>query len=180
MKGGIINLIIPLLAALFISSCAPKVVGIYNTEVVGKQPSSFYINSPDEGNSLSEKEQLFNEQLISIIKVALESKKLNYSSLPDLYVSYMINVHRTQETNETNFSQFDQNQYYNNRYYDPTRFETRTFKEGVLIIDIKNHDNKLVWQGSRNFKLKTKESVQTVLPAICEEVITSFDPLKLR
>ena len=117
MKERIRRINLSLVVALFAASCSPSVVGIYNTGIVKKQPNTFYVYSPDEAKALSEKEKLFNEQLVSIIKEVLESKNLSYSSLPDLYVSYMINVHRTQETNQTNYNQFDQNQYYNSLLY---------------------------------------------------------------
>ena len=54
-------------------------------------------------------------------------------------------------------------------------YSTQSYKTGVFIVDIKNSRGKLVWQGSKTFKLKSKQSVQATLPEICQEVIAAFD-----
>lgn len=163
-----------------LASCAPKVVGIYNAEVLKSTPKSFHVYSIDEVKSLSEEEQEFDQKLISIITKNLISKGLKESSLPELYVSYMISVHSSEEVKDTNPNRYDPYyRYYNYSYIDPLRIDTRTYKQGVLIIDIKNDDNKLVWQGSKSFKLSSRKSSKEELIVICQEIIALFDPAQL-
>jgi hypothetical protein len=110
------------------------------------------------------------------VKKDLESKGLRPSSLPDIYVSFVINIHTSEETTVDNYSRYDYNRrYYNYGYMNPDFYNTNQYKEGVLIIDIKNADNKLIWQGSKTFKVKSRASLRESLPQICQEIIASFD-----
>ena len=51
----------------------------------------------------------------------------------------------------------------------------QNYKEGVLIIDVKNNDGRLIWQGSKTFKTRSKHNISESLPEICREVITAYD-----
>jgi hypothetical protein len=165
-----------LILGLFsLASCASRVVGIYNPGSLNGPPKTFHVYATkDEGKVAAEKQE-FDQQLMTIIAETLESKNLKKSSLPDLYVSFIISVHSTEELNQTAFSPYDYRfRYYN--YYDPMRFNSQTYKQGVLIIDIRNADNKLVWQGSKSFKLNARNSSTEELFTSCREIITEFDP----
>ena len=164
-----------IIIALLISGCAPKVVGIYNDSAFNKNLRTFIVSNPNGENSLSDENKLLDDRLNDIITTSLENKGLKTSSLPDLYVSYMTSVYNTSETtsNSNNYGNpYSRNNYMYQNPYDNT---TTSYKTGVFIIDIKNSQNKLVWQGSKTFKLKSKQSVQAILPEICQEVITAFD-----
>ena len=173
MKAIITNVFI--LGLLFLAACSSRVVGIYNPGSLASKPQSFHVYSSDrDRENLPEKEK-FDQQLIDIISESLTAKGLQKSSLPDLYVSFIINVHSTEELNQTAFSPYDYRfRYYG--YYDPMRFNSQTYKQGVLIIDIRNADNNLVWQGSKTFKLSARHSSTEELLASCREIITEFDP----
>lgn len=178
MRGRKSRILLSVLVG-FLTSCAPKVVGIYNSEVLKSTPTSFHVYSTDEVKALSEEEQEFDQKLTSVIVKNLLSKGLIESSLPDLYISYMISVHSSEETNEANPNRYDRYRYNNYSYNDPMRMDTRSYKQGVLIIDIKNDDNKLVWQGSMSFKLSSKKSSKEELLLTCQEIIGSFEPPQL-
>ena len=154
--------------------CAPQVVGIYNSDQVKIEPKTFYVYGIEDVKSLSDAEKQLNKRLVDIINDDLEMKGLKKSSLADIYVSFMVNVHTSQETRETPINSYNY-RYYNYNYLNPYNSSTQNYKEGVFIIDVKNQDNKLVWQGNKTFKLKSRDSVQEVLPVICAEVINSFD-----
>ena len=173
MKAITISLAIPVL--LFMASCSSQVVGIYNPGSLTRPPQSFHVLVDHKDSNVSAEQQQFDERLIDIITSSLESKGLKQSSLPDLYVSFIISVHSSEEINETAYSPYDYRfRYYN--YYDPTRFNSRTYKEGILIIDIRNLDNQLVWQGSKSFKLSARNSSTDELITSCREIIAEFDP----
>lgn len=161
---------------LWLGACAPKVVGIYNPNQLKAKPKTFYVYGIEELKSLSEQEQKLNTQLVEIISTDLTRKGLKQSALADIYISFIINVHSSQESREQPMNYFD---YRYNNYLFPTNISTQNYKEGVFIIDIRNQDNKLVWQGNKTFKLSSRESVREILPELCEEVINSFDLTRL-
>ena len=166
-----------LLPFLWLVACAPKVVGIYNPNQLKTKPKTFYVYGIEELKSLPEEEQKLNAQLVEIISSDLTRKGLKQSALADIYVSFIINVHSSQESREQPMNYWDYR--YNNNYLFSPNISTRNYKEGVFIIDIKNQDNKLVWQGNKTFKLSSRESVREILPELCTEVINSFDLAKL-
>lgn len=164
-----------IISFLIMTSCSSRVVGIYNPGSLSGKPQSFHVYTTDrKGENTLEKEK-FDRQIINIISENLVAKGLKKSSLPDLYVSFIISVHSSEELNQTAYSPFDYRfNYYG--YYDPMRFNSRTYKQGVLIIDIRNADNKLVWQGSKSFKLSARNSSTEELLISCREIIAEFDP----
>jgi len=153
--------------------CSPKVVSIYNTSAADKNFKTFLVQSANEKGPNNKANELMDKRLHDIISTSLENKGLSPSSLPDLYVTYMISVYNTSETTNNNYG----NRYYRNNYMYPSSYDytTRTYKTGVFIIDIKNARGKLIWQGSKTFKLRSKESVQATLPEISGEVIAAFN-----
>lgn len=168
---------IGVLFLVIISSCSPQVVGIYNPGSLSATPRSFHVYYPEEETSFSPERKAFDKQLGDILTEVLEEKGLSQSSIPDLYVSFIISVHATEDFNQNNISPYDYRYRYSNfGYYDPNRVSSRSYKEGVLIVDVKNGDNKLVWQGSKSFKLNAKRSSTEELLTYCREIIASFDP----
>jgi len=137
--------------------------------VANINPKTFGVFAAEDYASLSEANKKLAGQLKSIISKGLELKGLRGSALPDLYVSYLINVHTSSETQRDNYNPY--NRYNYNSYYN---YSTRNYKEGVLIIDVKNDDQKLVWQGSKTFKVSSKQSISELLPEICREVIAVY------
>ena len=171
-----------LIAALFLlAACSAKVVGIYNPGSLPATPKSFHVYYPEEEDSFSPERQKLDQDLVQILTDKLKSKGLKESSIPDLYVSFIISVHTTEDFNQNTLSPYDmRNRYYRMGYYDPNQFNTQRYKEGVLIVDLKNSDNKLVWQGSKSFKLNARRSSIDELLESCREIITQFDPALVR
>ena len=154
------------------TGCATKVVSIYNDAIANGQPSSFLLYSANDKHSLSEDNQALDNQLQTIISKGLELKGLKSSALPDIYVSYIINIHTSSNTQKDNYSSYYR---YNYDYNYPYNYTTRNYKEGLLIIDIRNDDNKLIWQGSKTFKIRSKQSVNQLLTEICREIIATYN-----
>jgi uncharacterized protein DUF4136 len=154
------------------SGCATKVVSIYNSRAGVKSPRTFLVRTARERTVLSEENQQLDSLLQSIITNNLKHKGLKVSAIPDLYVSYLINTHSATEVSDTyNNAYYGYNYYTYPTYYD---FNARTYKEGVFIIDIKNNNDVLIWQGSKTFKVRSKLSIQDLLPDICREVIDTY------
>lgn len=169
-----------LLFIFLLAGCSSNVVGIYNAGSMPRKPASFHVYFPDEEESLSAERQKLDLDLAKIIISGLKGKGLSESSIPDLYVSFIISIHTTEETNQTNLSPYDYRYRYNNYgMYDPVRFDSQSYKQGVLIIDIKNADNILVWQGSKSFKLSARKSSTEELLTACQEIITAFETAKV-
>lgn len=163
------------MAVILLAGCSPKVASIYNTASIKSKPQSFYINPLDQLQTKAEGEVNLSYQLETIVQENLESKGLKPSSLPDIYVSFVINIYTSEETTVNDYNRYNYNRYNNYGYMDPNFFNTNQYKEGVLIIDIKNADDKLVWQGSKTFKVKSRASVKETLPELCREIIATFD-----
>lgn len=155
---------------LVLSGCATKVVSIYNYDVANKKVNTFIVEPTSEYASLSADNQKVENLLQTVISKSLGLKGLRPSALPDLYVSYIINVHTSSETQQDNYNSY--NRYY---YTYPYNYSTRNYKEGVLIINIKNDNGKLIWQGSKTFKIRSKQSVEVLLPEICREIMTAYN-----
>ena len=164
-----------LLFLWLITGCGTKVVGNYNDSAFNNNQRTFIVQLPRASKSLTGENKLLDNRLQDIITTNLENKGLSTSSLPDLYVSYIISVYNTSETTSNNYNY--NNQYSRSNYMYPSSYDysTQSYKTGVFIIDIKNSRGNLVWQGSKTFRLKSKQSVQATLPEICQEVITAFD-----
>ncbi len=156
-----------LIAVMIITGCATKVVSIYNTDIKRQTPNTYLLQTSENLGSLSVDNKKLDSILQGIIISGLDNKGLKSSSLPDLYVSYLINVYSSSETT----SNYD---LYSYSYYSYYNYTTRNYKEGVLIIDIKNDDGILVWQGSKTFRLRSRLSVHDLLPKICREIIETY------
>lgn len=169
MKGG--NNIY-LLLAIFSIGCSTQVVSIYNTDVSNSALKTFRVRPSNNISSMSSENIYLDSLLSNIISTSLAEKGLKISSIPDLYASYMVSVHSSTSDQPNNFNPYSR---YN--YMDPyfNNYQTRTYKEGVLIIDLKNDRGKLIWQGSKTFKLKTRQSVVELLPELCKEIISSYE-----
>lgn len=155
---------------VMLSGCSTKVVSIYNSTVANNKARTFFIEQTNEYASLSTDNQKTDGLLQTEISKSLGLKGLEMSSVPDLYVSYIINVHTSSKTQQDNYSPYNR---YN--YYYPYNYSTSNYKEGVLIIDIKNDEGKLIWQGSKTFKIRSKRSVEESLPEICREIIAAYN-----
>lgn len=167
---------------MVLGACAQKVVGIYNPGTLKKKPQTFYVYPLEEVNDTTTNAQRqLDSTLVKTIDHALKAKGLTTGSLPDLYISFMINVHTgTDESNNNqNYYPYNSYRYYDYRYTDPFYYQSsKSYKEGIFIIEVRNEDNKLVWQGSKTFRIRAKESLIEVLPPIGQEIIDIYNPAK--
>jgi hypothetical protein len=154
---------------LLFTGCAATVVSIYNSDIGNNQPTTYLLQALEE-DSLSEENKKLNDELIAVINKSFQQKGLKPSALPDLYISYLISVHTSSETQRNNY-----NSNYSNYYNPSSNYSTNNYKEGVLIIDVKNSDSKLVWQGSKTIKVRSRHYVGEYLPEVCREILTYYN-----
>jgi Domain of unknown function (DUF4136) len=159
-----------LIIILLLNSCSTKVVSIYNTRIPNKKVAAFMVQSSGEHASTSTENDKLDKLLQSIIKENLELQGLKMSALPDIIVDYKINIFTSSETQNNNYNRSLYNSYYSPYDY----YATRNYKEGVFIIEVKNSAGKLVWQGSKSFKISSRKSVQELLPEICQQIIAVY------
>ena len=82
--------------SLLLTSCATKVVSIYNYDAAKSKPTTYLLRA-SETDSLSDDKKKLDDELFAVIKEGLAQKGLKPSALPDLYISYIINVHTSSE-----------------------------------------------------------------------------------
>lgn len=151
-------------------SCASKVVSSGDFSIVPDEPKTFLIHPANDYTTLSQENQQLDEKLHQVITTGLIDKGLNTAATPDLYISYLVNVYTTSEVrNEEAYPYCGYNFMYP-YYYSATEYE-----EGVLIIDFKNHDGDLVWQGIKPFSFTNILEVQRKLPELCRKIIKTYN-----
>ena len=152
-----------------ITSCATKVANTDNFSIAPVEPKTFLIQPAYDYSSLTQENQLLDEQLHQIIETGLIKKGLFIASEPDFYVNYLVNVYLSSDVrNDINYP------YCGYDFMYPHYYSTSEYEEGVLIIDLKNHIGELVWQGTKQFKLTSVEEVQETLPGICRKIIKTY------
>jgi len=160
-----------LFLVLSLTGCSAKVVSIYNSDVSNVSYKTFTLQNVRKPNSVSSDNKKLDSLLSKIIIKNLLEKGFKQSSIPDLYASYLINVHSSFETQNNNYNPYSASSYFDPYSYN---YNTRTYKEGVLIIELKNDEGRLVWQGSKTFKLNSKSSIRETLSDICLEIIETY------
>ena len=160
-----------LIILLWIStSCATKVVSTDNFSITPYKPKTFLIHPANDYASLSVENKKLDTQLQEAIATSLEKKGLVVAATPDLYVSYLINVYPSAEVrNEPNYPYCGYNFMY------PYTYSAANYEEGVLIINLTNHQGELVWQGTKPFNLTTILSAQDLLPNLCRKIIKTYN-----
>ena len=151
------------------ASCATKVVSTDNFSVAPVEPKTFLIKPAYNYASLSAENQRLDERLHQIIETGLIKKGLVIAPEPDYYVSYLVNVYLSSEVHNDNnypYCGFD--------FMYPHYYSAAEYAEGVLIIDLKNHADELVWQGIKQFDLTSIQEAQDMLPNICHKIIKTY------
>ena len=164
-----ITSIVILISFLFVG-CATRVASIYNTDVALKKPATYRVYSENEYASTNVENKNLDSLLLNIISERMAFQGLKTSALPDVIVSYKVSVYTSSDTRKNGYGTYDR---YNN--YNAYNYSTSNYKEGILIIDIKNDDGKLIWQGSKTFKIRSRQSVRALLPEDCREIMTYFN-----
>lgn len=161
-------LIIPL---LFLAGCNPKVVSYLNSKSNFRSFETYRIVSPKVDNNKIDREMSF---VFDAIKqnITDEMSRRNYeqsSVSPDLTLRYeLTSGTRTETTRQQSF------------YYPVYNLNTRTIHEAVLLLELYDQRNKLVWQGSYDLDQERKEKrANKVIATAIAKIFTTYPHVAL-
>lgn len=135
------------LLLVILASCSPKTVSYVNTKArFGDYETYRIVTAKAESENLDAS----NNQVLDMIKANIrEQMKLRdyvESNIdPDLVLRYEITSSTRTETRSSS------------TYLYTPRLDIRTIHESILLLELLNRNNKLVWQGSYDLKQEKKE-----------------------
>ncbi len=168
MKGFIY-----IIFAFVFSACSTNVVSFY---VVGESAIQFETFSfYDRDTEKLRPQQKSLDSLIELsISNVLISKGFKEQNNSDVYVSYSITL-GTSSTSNVDNQHYDS---YSNRAYYPYNYNynvtTTNYKEGVLLIEFWSKEEKLLWQGSKSFKVRKSINTRELFISYAKEITASF------
>jgi len=157
---------------LFIGACSPKVVSFYVVDKgkISVDTFSFYARDTKELRPQQ-------KEIDSLIELSITNEllKKGFKELieSDIIVSYQITLGISSTSNVNN--QHFNNYRYNRMYYPDYNVTTTNYKEGVLLIEFWNKDEKLIWQGSKSFKVRKSMDTQKLLIEYAKEIASAFN-----
>ncbi len=135
---------------------------------------SFYAR--DRQNLIAQKATL--DSLIEhVITTQLIKKGYTHTSPSEMYIGYRIMADKTFKNNDNNYyNPYSQNglRYptnYNN--LDNNHYVTER-KEGVLMIELYNNNDKLIWQGTKAYKVGKSTDIRALLISHIELIMADF------
>ncbi|MCF6360235.1 MAG: DUF4136 domain-containing protein [Cyclobacteriaceae bacterium] len=158
--------------AFFLSSCTTKVISFYVVDEsrISFDTFSFYAR---DIKKLRPQQKLLDSLIERSISNELINKGYNKSYESDIYVSYKITMGTSSTTNIDN-QHFNR---YNQMYYPNYNVTTTNYKEGVLLIEFWDKHDKLLWQGSKSFKVRKSVNTRDLLIKYAQQIAFSFKPM---
>ncbi len=158
--------LIQIILFVLLSACSSNIISFYviNENKIELSTFSFYERKT---NNLTPEIKKFDSLVEQSISEALISKGYVKQSYSDVYISYHIT------TGTTSSSNIDNNRY-NNNYSPYQNVNTTHYKEGVLLIEVFSKQDKLLWQGSKAFKVRKSIDTKELLIAYAKEITNSF------
>lgn len=164
------------LLVLFVGCSTGKVVSYVNDDAGITRSSTFGLVRSTPKEELTDMQREMDSLMLKALKSEFENLGYQTSRTPDLFVSYQVVLNNTSESRVNQPSYYDRRNYYPYGYnYNVTTYE---YREGVIIAEAKDANGKLLWQGSRNFKVGKSKKVSTkdLLISTLREVAASFPP----
>lgn len=163
--------LIQFLILSIISSCSSsRVVSFYVIDEDKIEFDTFSFYARNNKNLRPQQQELDSliEQTIYTELVRKGYTKKNYS---DVYLSYKIALGTSSSSN------INQHQNYTSYYYPNYNVNTTHYKEGVLLIEFYSNNDKLIWQGSKSFKVGKSKNTKALLLQYALEITNSFKPV---
>jgi len=169
------RIIIYILAALFISACSPKSLSFYVMDESGIDYTTFSFYARDRQNLIEQKATL-DSIIEHVITTQLIKKGYTHASPSEMYISYKIMSDKTFKNHNNYYNPYPQNglRYptnYNNLY---NNYYVTERKEGVLMIELYNNNDKLIWQGSKAYKVGRSTDIRALLINHIELIMADF------
>lgn len=140
-----------LILMILSSACNPKVVSFVNEKAKFKQFETYrLVSTKSESKNITPE----NTQIFDLIKenIHQQMKRRGYETsnvTPDLTLRYEVTSNTRVDINSNN--------QINPYYYQPFSITTRTIYESILLLELFDTNNKLVWQGSYDLRQEKKE-----------------------
>lgn len=149
------------------SACSTSVKSFYvvDENKIAFDTFSFYARNDD---NLRPKQQELDSLIELSVSEVLIEKGFSKANYPEAYLSYKITLGTSSTTS------IDQYQRYGSNYYPGYNTNTTHYKEGVLLIEIYSKDDKLLWQGSKSFKVGKSKNTQLLLLEMAREITSAF------
>jgi len=158
---------IHLIFFVLLSACSSKIVSFYVVDEHKIKLSSFSFY--ERKTNILSLEQLKIDSLIEQqISQVLLNKGFENQSKSDIYIGYSITLGTTSTSNLEN------NRFYNHNYYSYQNVNTTLYKEGVMLIEIFDEQDKLLWQGSKTFKARKSIATKELLIEYAKDITSAF------
>lgn len=159
-----------LLFLSFLAACSSsKVISFYVVEEQSINFESFSFYTRNLKDLRPQQKEL--DSLIELsISTELIRKGFKKRDFADVYVSYKISL----GTSST--ASVERPRYSSPVYYPNNNVNTTHYKEGVLLIEISTKDDKLLWQGSKSFKVGKSTNTRLLLLDYAQEITGNFKP----
>lgn len=166
------------LLLIILSACSSRVISFYVVEEnkIQFKTFSFYARSKQNLNPQKVRLDSLIEELISY-QLIMNNYKKEYPS--DVYIAYKFISDKTFNThtdyspplNQANYTFDNPNLPNNSNFYYVTEQ-----KEGVFMIEIFDNNDKLIWQGSKSFKLNKSTDTKELFQKYVEQIVATFKP----
>ncbi len=152
-----------------IGACSTKVTSFYvvDKDQINFETFSFYARNTKK---LRPQQQELDSLLERTISTELIRKGFTNERFSDIFIGYKITLGTSSSSN------IDPYQNYNSYYYPNYNVNTTHYKEGVLLIDFYTKEDKLIWQGSKTFKVGKSKNTKLLLVEYAKEITHSFKP----
>ena len=172
--------LIQLIFFVLLSACSSHVISFYVVDESDINYTTFSFYARDRQSKINQKVKL-DSLIENVITGQLLKKGYTHTSPSDIYISYKIMSDKTYKNHNNNqYNPLSQNglRYptgfppnYNNSLNNGYVTER---KEGVLIVDLYNKNDKLIWQGSKAFKVRKSIDTKELLIQYGKEVISAY------
>ena len=152
---------------IFFNFCSPSTISFYVVDENRINFNSFSFYDRDTKNLRPQQQEL--DSLIELtISNELIRKGFEKQGSSDVYVGYKVSLGTSSTTS------IDRQRYTSPVYYPNNNMSTTHYTEGVLLIEIYSKEEKLLWQGSKAFKVGKSTNTRMHLLKYSEEIISSF------
>jgi hypothetical protein len=150
-----------------------RVVSYLNEDIDLGRLKTFALTDFVDQEKLNRQQQQMDSVLLEVMMRQMRFRGYEPSFAPDMFVGYQVVLNRSSESRLN-----DTYGHYSNRsyYYSPYDYHltTTSYLEGVMIVEVKSPNGKLIWQGSKEFKTSKRASTPEILRQTLLAIIATF------
>ena len=162
-----------LLMLVLVLSCSSGRVVSYLSEGynIGRL-NTFALRAYKDQDKLTPEQHQMDSMLLEVMMSQMVFRGYEPSVSPDMFVSYEVVLNASSQSRVND--QYSPYSSRNNNYPYNYRVTTTNYLEGVMIVEVKSPNGKLIWQGSKDFKTGKKISTREILIQSMREIIATF------